>query len=491
MPCSGTSTSITTSSRFRQERVVSTIPARPPSVSRRPTDRDRATHAAGGGDRGPRRRRENPLERAREHSAGGLAPERRSLVLAGSRRGTRALCRVAWRADQAGPPGERMGPARHRAGRPAAAGARHCEAEPARAARRRCEGAGALLARRLDARRSLHGASGPGLLRNLRGRHAGRRGLRAGPRRISGRSARGRDRRGVLRGRPMGAGAKRRDAGTLLVVPTSAGQPIALDLGGASLVGAAFLPGPEPRLLATIGESADRGEVAIVTSKGVRKLGISPGFTDLAVAVSPEGDAFAYRTGAREIAICQFEKPGCRKSPLASGRGTDPVERRRPISLSPPLRNRPDSLPCLAVRDRDRRRGRLADARPGGSDRFHRHLQLFLSRDGRGYAFDAQGSSTRASSWSRGCVDSQDDGRVRDSSRRDLGFPLSLRERARVRAPVMPPSLSACAWSAPCGRTGGRLARMRALTSRLTPRKHSAPVPMACRWSIGCVVEDP
>ena len=102
------------------------------------------------------------------------------------------------------------------------------------------------------------------------------------------------------------------------IVPTSAGQPIALDLGGASLVAAAFLPGPEPRLLATIGESADRGEVAIVTSQGVRKLGISPGFTDLAVAVSPGGDAFAYRTGAREIALCRFEKPGCRKVSLTS-----------------------------------------------------------------------------------------------------------------------------------------------------------------------------
>src|SRR4029077_5294818 len=87
---------------------------------------------------------------------------------------------------------------------------------------------------------------------------------------------------------------------------------------GASLVGAEFLPGPEPRLLATIGESADRGEVAVVPSKGVRTLGISPGFTDLSAAVSPEGDAFAYRTGAREIAICQFEKPDCRKSPVGS-----------------------------------------------------------------------------------------------------------------------------------------------------------------------------
>jgi len=102
------------------------------------------------------------------------------------------------------------------------------------------------------------------------------------------------------------------------IVPTSAGQPIPLDLGGANLVAAAFLPGPEPRLLATLGESGDRGEVAIVAAKGPRKLGISPGFPENAVAVSPDGNEFAYRTRPREIAICRLDTAGCRKMPTAS-----------------------------------------------------------------------------------------------------------------------------------------------------------------------------
>ncbi len=102
------------------------------------------------------------------------------------------------------------------------------------------------------------------------------------------------------------------------VVPTSAGQPVALDVGGANLVAASFLPGEEPSLLATIGESGDRGELAIVTPKSVRKLGISPGFTENAVAVSPDGGAFAYRRGSREIALCRFAEAGCRKISLAS-----------------------------------------------------------------------------------------------------------------------------------------------------------------------------
>ena len=102
------------------------------------------------------------------------------------------------------------------------------------------------------------------------------------------------------------------------LVPSSAGQPVSLDLGGAGLVAAAFLPGPEPRLLATLGESADRGEVAIVTAKGPRKLGISPGFPENAVAVSPDGFEFAYRTGPREIALCRLDHPPCRKVATAS-----------------------------------------------------------------------------------------------------------------------------------------------------------------------------
>ncbi len=175
------------------------------------------------------------------------------------------------------------------------------------------------------------------------------------------------------------------------IVPTSAGQPIALDLGGASLVAAAFLPGPEPRLLATIGESADRGEVAIVTSKGVRKLGISPGFTDLAVAVSPEGDAFAYRTGAREIAICRFEKPGCRKSPLASDEA--------PIQWSADgrflyLHAFGFGLMPVRVSRYEIATGAESDwltLGPEDPTDFIGIGGVFVSRDGKGYAYDAQG----------------------------------------------------------------------------------------------------
>ena len=175
------------------------------------------------------------------------------------------------------------------------------------------------------------------------------------------------------------------------IVPSSAGQPIALDLGGASLVAAAFLPGSEPRLLATIGESADRGEVAIVTSKGVRKLGISPGFTNLAVAVSPEGDAFAYRTGPGEIALCRFEKPGCRKSPLASDEA--------PVQWSADgrflyLRAFGYSLIPVRVSRYEIATGAETDWRTLGPEDptdFIGLSGIFVARDGKGYAFDAQG----------------------------------------------------------------------------------------------------
>jgi hypothetical protein len=173
-------------------------------------------------------------------------------------------------------------------------------------------------------------------------------------------------------------------------VPTSAGQPVAIDLGGASIVGAAFLPGPEPRLLATIGESADRGEVAIVTAQAVRKLGISPGFTDLAVAVSPGGDAFAYRTGAREIALCRLEKPGCRKVSLPSDEA--------PIQWSADgrflyLRAFGFGLIPIPVSRYEIATGGRTDwlvLGPEDPTNFISVSGLFLARDGKSYAFDAQ-----------------------------------------------------------------------------------------------------
>jgi eukaryotic-like serine/threonine-protein kinase len=105
-------------------------------------------------------------------------------------------------------------------------------------------------------------------------------------------------------------------------VPTGAGQPVPLELGGDRVVSAAFLPGAEPRVVATVGVSPDRGHVEIITPAGHRSTGISPGFTPGDVAVSPDGSAIAYGaaygTGAREVSLCQLEKPPCRKLPLAA-----------------------------------------------------------------------------------------------------------------------------------------------------------------------------
>jgi hypothetical protein len=103
-------------------------------------------------------------------------------------------------------------------------------------------------------------------------------------------------------------------------VPTGAGQPLPLDLGGDRVIAAAFLPGAEPRVVASMGVSPDRGRVEIITPAGRRPTGISPGFTEGDVAVSPDGSAIAYGaawgTGPREVALCQLEKPPCRRLSL-------------------------------------------------------------------------------------------------------------------------------------------------------------------------------
>ena len=106
------------------------------------------------------------------------------------------------------------------------------------------------------------------------------------------------------------------------LVPTGAGEPVPLDLGGDRVLSAVFLPGPEPRIVASVGESPDRGHVEVVTPAGRRPLPVSPGFTPGDVAVSPDGSAIAYGAaygaGAREVALCQLEKPSCRRLPLAA-----------------------------------------------------------------------------------------------------------------------------------------------------------------------------
>jgi eukaryotic-like serine/threonine-protein kinase len=173
------------------------------------------------------------------------------------------------------------------------------------------------------------------------------------------------------------------------IVPTSAGQPIPLEFGGANLVAAAFLPGAEPSLLATIGESGDRGELAVVTPKNVRKLGISPGFTEGAVAVSPDGGAFAYRAGSREIALCRFDPPGCRKIALPSDEA--------PIQWSADrrflyLRQFGIGEIPMRVSRYEIATGAEADwlaLGPEDATDFIAVGGVFVSRDGKSYAFDA------------------------------------------------------------------------------------------------------
>jgi dipeptidyl aminopeptidase/acylaminoacyl peptidase len=69
-----------------------------------------------------------------------------------------------------------------------------------------------------------------------------------------------------------------------------------------------------------MGVSPDRGRLEIITPTARRPTGISPGFTEGDVAVSPDGSAVAYGaawgTGPREVALCQLEKPSCRRLSL-------------------------------------------------------------------------------------------------------------------------------------------------------------------------------
>jgi hypothetical protein len=100
------------------------------------------------------------------------------------------------------------------------------------------------------------------------------------------------------------------------LVPTGAGQPVTLDFGGARVTAAAFLPGADPRLVAAVGESADRAHLELVTPAERRPLPISPGFYE--VAVSPDGNEIAYQTKPREIALCRIDEPACRRLALAA-----------------------------------------------------------------------------------------------------------------------------------------------------------------------------
>lgn len=105
-------------------------------------------------------------------------------------------------------------------------------------------------------------------------------------------------------------------------VPTGAGEPVPLDLGTDQIVSAVFLPGPEPRVVATVGDSPDKGHLEVVTPTGRRPLGIKPGFTPGDAAVSPDGGTIAYGTSwgedAREIRLCRLKDAACRALRLES-----------------------------------------------------------------------------------------------------------------------------------------------------------------------------
>jgi hypothetical protein len=101
------------------------------------------------------------------------------------------------------------------------------------------------------------------------------------------------------------------------LVPTGVGSSVALDLGGERVLGAVFLPGPEPRVVATVGESLDRTGLELLTPAGRRSLGISPGFEN--AAVSPDGGEIAYMATESEPRICRIEGSVCRKLPPAPG----------------------------------------------------------------------------------------------------------------------------------------------------------------------------
>jgi hypothetical protein len=177
------------------------------------------------------------------------------------------------------------------------------------------------------------------------------------------------------------------------LVPTGAGEPLPLDFGKDRLLSAVFLPGPEPRLLATMGESPDRAHVELATPAGRRPLGISPGFTPGDVAVSPDGSAIAYGAalgaGAREVTLCRLERPPCRKLPL-------PAEA-TPIQWSADgrylyLRDHGE-IPARVMRYEIATGAQMSWLTLGPEDpvSFISVGRILLSRDGRSYAFNALG----------------------------------------------------------------------------------------------------
>ncbi|MBK9088822.1 MAG: serine/threonine protein kinase [Holophagales bacterium] len=174
-------------------------------------------------------------------------------------------------------------------------------------------------------------------------------------------------------------------------VPTGAGEPVFLDFGADGVVSAVFLPGPEPRVVATVGDSPDKGHLEIVTPTGRRPIGISPGFTPGDAVVSPDGGSIAYGTSwdkdAREIRLCRLGDAACRPLPLESA-GTPCQWSADGRSLF--LRER-GGIPVRVTRYEIATGARTDWLRLGPEDATDviGIDDVALSRDGRAYAYDA------------------------------------------------------------------------------------------------------
>ncbi|HET9796232.1 MAG TPA: protein kinase, partial [Thermoanaerobaculia bacterium] len=172
-------------------------------------------------------------------------------------------------------------------------------------------------------------------------------------------------------------------------VPSGAGETKLVDFGGEHVESAIFLPGTEPRLVATVGDSPDRGRLELVTASGRRPLGISPGFYPNMAATSPDGGSIAFATGPKEIALCGLDRAACRRISMKGGAD-------QPIQWSGDgrylyLRDL-EAIPSHVVRFE------IADGTEAawltlGPEDLARYIgigAIFLSRDGREYAYNAR-----------------------------------------------------------------------------------------------------
>ena len=102
-------------------------------------------------------------------------------------------------------------------------------------------------------------------------------------------------------------------------VPSGAGEPIPVDLGQERVQSAVFLPGPEPRLVVTIGGTPESWHLELVSRTGRRPLRIPVGSFIDSVAVSPDGRSIVFGgAGEHGITLCELESGNCRKARIES-----------------------------------------------------------------------------------------------------------------------------------------------------------------------------